>query len=103
MRGCDGLFVKCKRRSCFNKVVNLEAEVEELRTRVATLEAQVRALLGHREVEASASPKDALERQVIEFILAGRTLQAVKLYHEKTGLGLKESKDAVDKLVRLYG
>ena len=81
--------------------MNLEAEVNELQTRVATLEAQMLALLEHLEV--GASPKDALERQVIEFIRADRVIEAVKLYRERTGLGLAQAKDAVDNLRRLHG
>ena len=90
-----------QKQSCFNKVVNLEAEVNELQTRVATLEAQMQVLLEHLGV--GASPEEALERQVIEFIRADRVIEAVKLYRERTGLGLAESKDAVDNLRRLHG
>ena len=61
----------------------------------------MQVLLEH--LEAGASPEDALERQVIEFIRADRVIEAVKLYRERTGLGLKESKDAVDDLRRLHG
>ena len=81
--------------------MNLETEVEALQSRVATLEAQVHALLQHLEV--AASPKGSLERQVIEFTRANRVIEAIKLYREQTGLGLKEAKDAVDELRRLHG
>ena len=90
-----------KRKSCFNQAVNLEAEVAALQTRVAALEAQMQALLEHLGV--SDSPSDALERQVIEFIRADRVIEAVKLYRERTGLGLAAAKDAVDNLRRLHG
>ena len=81
--------------------MNLETEVQELQTRVATLEAQMQVLLEHLGV--GASPDNALERQIIEFIRAGGVIEAVKLYRERTGLGLKEAKDAVDNLRRLHG
>ena len=32
------------------------------------------------------------------FLRAGRKIDAIKLYREETGLGLKEAKDAIDKL-----
>lgn len=86
---------------CFNQAMNLEAEVQELRTRIATLEAQMQALLEHLGV--GASPENALERQVTELTRADRVIEAVKLYRERTGLGLKEAKDAVDDLRRLHG
>ncbi len=72
-----------------------------LQTRVATLEAQMQALLEHLGVGASS--EDSLERQVIELIRADRVIEAVKLYRERTGLGLKEAKDAVDNLRHLHG
>lgn len=33
-----------------------------------------------------------------ELIFAGRKIEAIKLYHEISGLGLKESKEAVEAL-----
>jgi large subunit ribosomal protein L7/L12 len=36
--------------------------------------------------------------QVLELIANGRKIQAIKRYRELTGLGLKEAKDAVDRL-----
>lgn len=35
-------------------------------------------------------------RQINEAIFAGHTIEAIKLYREYTGLGLKEAKDFVD-------
>ena len=35
-----------------------------------------------------------------DLLARGNTIGAVKLYRERTGLGLKESKDAVDTLAR---
>lgn len=37
-------------------------------------------------------------RNVIDFIKAGEYIQAIKLYRELTGLGLKEAKEAVDRM-----
>ena len=44
-----------------------------------------------------AQPTD-LENRVLEELLAGRKIAAVKLYREATGGGLKEAKDAVEDL-----
>ncbi len=35
--------------------------------------------------------------------MAGRKIQAIKVYREATGAGLKDAKDAVDLLARRYG
>ena len=50
-----------------------------------------------------ASDKPALEAgewhdEVKRLVQQGQKIQAIKLYREKTGLGLKEAKDAVDAL-----
>jgi ribosomal protein L7/L12 len=45
----------------------------------------------------SPNPGD-LSTRIREAIFAGRKIEAIKLYREQTGLGLKDSKDAVEKL-----
>ncbi len=37
-------------------------------------------------------------QDIKQSIFAGRKIEAIKLYREETGLGLKESKDAVEQL-----
>ena len=39
-------------------------------------------------------------RDIQESILAGRKIEAIKLYREYSGLGLKDAKDAVEELER---
>jgi ribosomal protein L7/L12 len=36
------------------------------------------------------------EHEIRELLLAGKKIEAIKRYRESSGLGLKESKDAVD-------
>lgn len=38
----------------------------------------------------------ALQEQVRNLLLQGKKIEAIKVYREATGLGLKESKDAVE-------
>lgn len=45
----------------------------------------------------SENPEDQASR-VRDFIFAGNKIGAIKVYREQTGLGLKESKEAVEKL-----
>ncbi|MBX7195992.1 MAG: ribosomal protein L7/L12 [Sandaracinaceae bacterium] len=40
---------------------------------------------------------------VVAALRAGNKIEAIRLYREQTGLGLRESKDAVDKLERELG
>ncbi len=44
------------------------------------------------------SPQDDITQEVKKLLGAGNVLAAVKYVHTQTGLGLKESKDFVDKL-----
>lgn len=41
-------------------------------------------------------PTEDQWREIQQSIFAGRAIQAIKLYREATGEGLKESKDAID-------
>src|SRR5262245_51612226 len=52
------------------------------------------------EAGGSTAPQElrAFKRQLLELLKQGQKIQAIKLYREKTGKGLKESKDAVEDL-----
>ena len=41
--------------------------------------------------------------QYLDLIEEGKKIQAIKLYREQTGVGLKEAKDAVDAMALKYG
>jgi ribosomal protein L7/L12 len=41
----------------------------------------------------------ALSDRVRKAVADGRKIEAIKLYREETGLGLREAKDAVDKIM----
>ena len=47
-------------------------------------------------------PPGSLEEQVLGLLRAGKKMDAIKLYREKTGAGLKEAKDAVEDLAKQY-
>jgi large subunit ribosomal protein L7/L12 len=54
--------------------------------------------------EADAGPSEAesntLDGRVLALVRAGRKIEAIKLYRDMTGAGLKEAKDAVESLER---
>lgn len=87
------------------------ARVAELERRVATLEAQVASLLAARPTSSAMPPgvptagapavagtpvEPAWLQEVRELRRAGKTIHAIKLYRENTGVGLKQAKDAVE-------
>lgn len=56
-----------------------------------------------RDAELPAAALDELPPDVIAAVEAGRTVEAVKLLREHTGLGLRDAKRVVDMLERLHG
>ncbi|MQY15046.1 hypothetical protein SRB5_52230 [Streptomyces sp. RB5] len=68
------------------------AKVEQ---QLARLERKVDLLLGHLGVEEPQIP--GMER-VYELIRQNKKIAAIKVYRELTGEGLKESKEAVERM-----
>jgi len=51
------------------------------------------------ELLASSEPRsDSVDERLIALVRNGQKIEAIKLYREKTGAGLKEAKDAVEAL-----
>lgn len=68
---------------------------QSLRRRVDVLSRQVESMRQELNLGESSMPHmPEVERLVRE----GRKIEAIKVYREMTGLGLKEAKDAVDTL-----
>jgi large subunit ribosomal protein L7/L12 len=44
-----------------------------------------------------------LEKPILELLVVGKKIAAIKLYRERTGLGLKDAKDAVEALAARHG
>ena len=51
----------------------------------------------------AAPPAHAFPPQFADAIRRGKTIDAIKIYRQVTGLGLKEAKDAVEAIVRNGG
>ena len=76
-------------------------DLDHLRDRVARLEAAVAAL--QAQVTSGGSPaadtgEPAWMVEVRSLKASGKVINAIKVYRENTGLGLKEAKDAVEAL-----
>ncbi|MCX4882213.1 MULTISPECIES: ribosomal protein L7/L12 [unclassified Streptomyces] len=73
---------------------SVESRISRQDKRVARVEYKLDLILGHlglREREPWSDEVDALLRD-------GKKIAAIKAYREATGAGLKEAKEAVDKL-----
>ncbi len=71
----------------------------EYHTRLARLEAQMNLVLQHLGIDPNAVstiPPGYLE----QLLMQNKKIEAIKVYREHTGLGLKEAKDYIDALER---
>ncbi len=75
--------------------------------RIDRLERQVRYLLRYVGVDAEIAAADdaafgtgpppaSASPEIVALVRAGKPIQAIKVYRQMTGAGLKESKDAID-------
>jgi ribosomal protein L7/L12 len=79
------------------EIATLKVEVARLTTLVDTLYKH----LGIGQLGATTLNQPAPE--ITDAIRAGNKIQAIKLWRERTGVGLKEAKDAVEALARSMG
>ena len=100
-----------------------DQDLIEVKQRLALIEARLEQLFTHVQVEPLKRPigssgegegwwggsgegggeEGAPSEKVLELVRAGKKIEAVKAHHEETGLGLKESKDAIDALFESEG
>lgn len=68
--------------------------------RLARMELRLDAIAGHLGVAVAepAQPQLADLPDVRQFLLEGKKIQAIKAYREHTGVGLKDAKDAVERM-----
>src|SRR5262245_52198566 len=67
--------------------------------RLATIERKLDLIMKHQGiVEPRIEAPD-----VVQELMQGRKIQAIKIYRERTGAGLKEAKDAVEQIARERG
>jgi len=74
----------------------------EMRSRMGTLfyrvEAKLDLLLEQANIKFDTSAN--LPREIVDAVRAGQKIQAIKLYRETTGVGLKEAKDFIEEFQR---
>ncbi|MCC6425804.1 MAG: ribosomal protein L7/L12 [Phycisphaerales bacterium] len=73
-----------------------------LSRRLANVEAKIDAIMQSLGIELSASTSDGND-DIRQLVLANEKINAIKLYRQRTGLGLKEAKDAIDAFERGEG
>ena len=83
-----------------------EQQIAEMAARIADLERKVDWLYRNAGYQsgypnAGAPPAAAtggVSAEVLDMVRQGRKIQAIKIYRDQTGVGLKEAKDVIDGL-----
>jgi large subunit ribosomal protein L7/L12 len=75
-----------------------DQQISELRQRVALLERQVAFLMEQLGVEYYEEPNAGVPPEILDLVRQGRKIEAIKLYRQETGVGLREAKEFVDAL-----
>ncbi|MEU1528238.1 ribosomal protein L7/L12 [Streptomyces fagopyri] len=78
----------------FASYAGLEGRLGRTDRRIARVERKLDLILGHLGIQEN---EPELE-QVAALARDGRKIQAIKAYREFTGVGLKEAKDAVERM-----
>jgi len=77
---------------------NADNENYSLRQRVARLERTVEFLLAQLHLDYVDKPDDAALPGIMDLLRRGNKIEAIKVYREQTGVGLKEAKDYIESL-----
>jgi ribosomal protein L7/L12 len=82
-------------------MASLQEQVSEIEERLALIEDRLKQLFAHLDIDpraAAAGETDPTEDPEIQDLLAkGNDAQAIKRYHELTGLSLDEAKQAIER------
>ncbi len=77
---------------------NTEDEILELKRRVTNLEAQVTFLLRNLGIAYAELPCWQVSPEIMELVRRGRKTEAIKLFRQETGAGLKDAKEFIESL-----
>jgi ribosomal protein L7/L12 len=74
------------------------SELDAYIDRIRRLEDQVAALSRHAGIPWDTGVGTGIPQQAIDLARAGNKIEAIKYYSRHAGVGLREAKDAIDKL-----
>ncbi|HVU12250.1 MAG TPA: hypothetical protein VHD90_13285 [Phototrophicaceae bacterium] len=78
-------------------------ELRQLQARVAKLERTVEFLLHHFELDYVDDPSSSIpgvDAEIMALVQAGKTIDAIRLYRERTGADLLTAKTVIEGLTR---
>lgn len=73
-----------------------QQEISLLRQRINRLEAQVELLYRHLGINFVEDSRDTDDPRIVAALRSNNVIEAIKLYRERTGVGLAEAKSAVE-------
>jgi large subunit ribosomal protein L7/L12 len=82
-----------------DRVARLEATVAELQAQLAAVSAAARTAQAAGTSSALPRAEPAYLAEVRDLKARGKVINAIKVYREATGVGLREAKDAVERMV----
>lgn len=99
----DALHAECRRLLDAGKKIQAIKHYRDI-TQIGLREAkQAVEALADQPMRPQTPSHDALEREVLQLMHKSQKIQAIKLYRQQTGLGLKEAKEAVEALYEQAG
>ena len=80
-----------------NEIEQIALRLHRLENRVAYLFQEL-GLEGKYQIEMAQVPMQSGMDDIIALLRMNRKIEAIKLYRQRTGTGLAEAKDAVDRM-----
>jgi ribosomal protein L7/L12 len=80
--------------AAFWGVITIQSRISQADRRVARVERKLDLVIDHLGLNG----EDPRMGEVVSLVRTDKKIQAIKVYREITGAGLKEAKDAVDRL-----
>ena len=83
--------------------LDVSSRITALQVKVCELERKLNFVMEHLKLEYKDEPITAALEEAAHWLKKGNRIEAIKVYQNLTGKGLKESKDAVDALASKLG
>ena len=79
-------------------MTSYDNEIFQLRQRITKLENQIAFILHQQGLIYPEEQNMGVSSEIMNLMRQGKKIQAIKLYRQETGVGLKQAKDFVDAL-----
>ena len=89
---------KPQSRTSIAKRLDDSARLNALQLKVSELERKLNFVLDQLQLQYNEAPLDPALTQAANWVRQGNKIEAIKVYQKMTGLGLKETKAAVEAL-----